>query len=424
MTAIEADGSKISARLVEWWGKGVFAFLCFSILLLAVGRFEFPLSGTRFSAWSVSRTTFIFWLIWKILIWFRLGRRNLGLNKNSFPLALLAFFAVVTASLLPDFHEADDYRYLFFAVMHCVMVLDLFAEGERPKLLLLFLGLLPGVLVIRGILYNPSVLNFSLVNRFGYPLAHANSAGLLFAMSIPLALAVIASQNGWVRGVTLASLAAQFTALIFTYSRGAWLACLISLLGISLIESRLRKGVFALGLLGLVVFVAVAPLRNRLMTLVNPTPDAAIEERLRFMGGAVTVGLEHPLLGFGYGRDRLREGVKKEVADSGQLGFIPHSHNMYTELLAETGVLGLGAFMWMICANLSRLIRRARRESSPQIRILYFCLGASLIAFLVGVLGDAPFYNHDTRIFFFTLLALTYLFLRRDLPGPSGAQSD
>jgi serpin B len=32
---------------------------------------------------------------------------------------------------------------------------------------------------------------------------------------------------------------------------------------------------------------------------------------------------------------------------------------MYTELLAETGVLGLGAFMWMICANLSRLIRRA-----------------------------------------------------------------
>ena len=203
MTAIEADGSKISARLVEWWGKGVFAFLCFSILLLAVGRFEFPLSGARFSAWSVSRTTFIFWLIWKILIWFRLGRRNLGLNKNSFPLALLAFFAVVTASLLPDFHEADDYRYLFFAVMHCVMVLDLFAEGERPKLLLLFLGLLPGVLVIRGILYNPSVLNFSLVNRFGYPLAHANSAGLLFAMSIPLALAVIASQKGWVRGVTL-----------------------------------------------------------------------------------------------------------------------------------------------------------------------------------------------------------------------------
>ena len=408
--------------LLIWWERALVSALFLSIVFLGIGRTTFFVRGASISAWSISRTTFFFWLIWKFLVWFQHGPQNFELKRDSFPVALVTFFVVVTASLLPDFHEAVDYRYLFFAVMHCVMVLDLFAEGGRPKLLLLFLGLLPGVLVIRGILYNPSVLNFSLVNRFGYPMAHPNAAGLLLAMSIPLALAIIASQKGWLHGVTLASLAAQFAGLILTYSRGAWLACLVSLLGISLMEDRLRKGVFALGLLGLVVFVAVAPLRNRLMTLVNPTADAAIEERLRFMGGAVTVGLENPLLGFGYGRDRLREGVKKEVADSGQLGFIPHSHNMYTELLAETGVLGLAAFMWMICANLSRLIRRARGGSSPQIRILYFCLSASLIAFLVGVLGDAPFYNHDTRIFFFTLLALTYLFLRRDLPGQSGGE--
>jgi len=30
-------------------------------------------------------------------------------------------------------------------------------------------------------------------------------------------------------------------------------------------------------------------------------------------------------------------------------------------------------------------------------------------------LGDVPFYNHETRIFFFTLLALSYLFLRTDI---------
>ncbi len=95
---------------------------------------------------------------------------------------------------------------------------------------------------------------------------------------------------------------------------------------------------------------------------------------------------------------------------------------MYTELLAETGIVGLSAFMWMICLNLSRLIRRARKELSAPDRILYFCLAASLIAFLVGILGDAPFYNHDTRIFFFTLLALTYLFLGFDVPGSSSRE--
>jgi O-antigen ligase len=155
-------------------------------------------------------------------------------------------------------------------------------------------------------------------------------------------------------------------------------------------------------------------LRNRLLSLIHPSADAAIEQRLRFMESAWTVGVENPVLGYGYGRDRLREGVKKEVDDAAELGFIPHSHNMYTELLAETGVLGLGAFLWMVCANLVGLLRRARSETSASSRILYFALAASLLAFLVGILGDAPFYNHDTRIFFFTLLPLTCLFLRRE----------
>ena len=100
------DGAEFPTRIVDWWGKGVFVFLCTSILLLGVGRFALPLWGGRFSAWSVSRTTFFFWLIWKFLVWFQLGRQNPGLKKDSFPIALITFFAVVTASLLPDFHEA------------------------------------------------------------------------------------------------------------------------------------------------------------------------------------------------------------------------------------------------------------------------------------------------------------------------------
>ncbi len=400
MRAVEAEGSGLSTNLVDWWGKGVFLFLCFSILLLGVGRFELPFSGARFSAWSTSRTTFFFWLIWKILIWRRLGRQNLGLNKSSLPLPLLAFFTVVTVSLLPDFHGADDYRYFLFAVLHCVMILDLFGANERPKLLLFVLGVLPGLLVIRGILSEPSVLNLSLLNRFEYPVAHPNSAGLVFSMSIPLALTIIVSQRGWLRSLTFVSLAAQFSGLILTYSRSAWLGCVVSLVAIALLESSLRKVVLALGLLGLVAFLSVAPLRSRLLSMVNPTDDLAIDERFQFMTRALAVGLENPLLGVGYGRDRLREGIKKTTADSTQIQFIPHSHNLYIELFAEIGLVGLGAFMWMILSNLSRLILRARRQLSAPIRIRYFCLGASLFAFLVSVLGDAPFYDHHTRIYF------------------------
>jgi O-antigen ligase len=415
MTHQHGEAVQPITAVVHWWGQGVFFFLVLSIFLLGIGRFELPLVRAGLSAWSISRTTFFFWLIWKIIILLRSGRGAIGLKKDWFPLPLLIFFAAVTLSLLPDFHEAADYRYFFFAMMHCVMVLDVFANGERPKFLLLLLGSLPGVLVVRGIVQNPSVLNLEQMNRFAYPMAHANPAGLLFSMSIPLAFTVIVSASGLLRTMTLSSLAAQFCGLVLTYSRGAWLASGVSLFGLTLMESRLRKTVFTLGLTALIAFATIAPLRDRLLSVLKPTNDVAIEGRLRFMTNALTVGLDRPLFGAGYGRDRLREGVRTDIPSAEQFGFIPHSHNVYTELLAETGCIGLGAFLWLILSNMTRLIRKAQNESSPSDRIRYFCLAASLIAFLVGGLGDVPFYNHETRIFFFTLLALTFLALRSDV---------
>jgi hypothetical protein len=44
------------------------------------------------------------------------------------------------------------------------------------------------------------------------------------------------------------------------------------------------------------------------------------------------------------------------------------------------------------------------------------------MAFLIGGLGDVPFYNHETRIFFFTLLALSYIVLRNDIVSQSTNQ--
>jgi O-antigen ligase len=411
MTHREGETVQPITAVVHWWGQGVFFFLVVSILLLGIGRFELPLIRTGFSAWSISRTTFFFWLIWKLLIWLRSGRGVIRIKKDWFPLPLLIFFSAVTLSLLPDFHEAADYRYFFFAVMHCVMVVDVFATPDREKLLLLLLGVLPGLLVVRGLSYSPSVFSFEQMNRFPYPFMHPNSAGLLLSMSIPLALAMIFNQNGWLRTVMLGSLGMQFAGLILTYSRGAWLASVISLPTVSLMAKSLRRGVLALGLIGLVALFAIAPLRHRVMTLEDPMGDVAVVGRLKFMTDAFMVGLEHPIFGVGYGRDRLREGVKKQIPDSQQDDFIPHSHSMYTEMLAETGIAGLGALIWMVLLNIMRLIRRARSELSPQNEMVYFCMAASLIAFLIFGLTDVPFYNHDTRIFFFTLLAMSYLAL-------------
>jgi len=149
------------------------------------------------------------------------------------------------------------------------------------------------------------------------------------------------------------------------------------------------------------------PLQQRLFTLVRPQSDFSINDRMASMEAGLRVGLDHPLLGVGYGRGRLREGLR-ELQQGGVLdiGHIAHTHNMYVELFAQTGLLGLGTFLWLLFQALSQTLNNASRFESVN-RVLALGIAAAWIAFAVTGLGDVPFYHHEIRILFFTLLALT-----------------
>lgn len=395
-------------RTIAILGKGTLISLWGSIFLLGFGRLESSLTTATASTWSISRTTFFVWLLWKLLIWIRCGSWRRAFRGLGAPAPLVFFFICVTSSLLPDFHGGADYRYFFFASMHYVMILDLFAEEKRSRILLLSIALLPGLLVIRGILYDPSVLQFAEMRRFGYPLSHPNTAGYLFALSIPLALGVAAVESARLRLLALSSFAGQLLGLVLTYSRGAWLGTGAALLALALSTRRWKEiGVIAAACL-LVLFFA-PPLQNRLMSLGRPQSDPSIEERLKVMTAGVRLGFEHPLLGAGYGRDRLREGLKSLGKNAtSEIFRVAHTHNVYVELFAETGVLGLAAFLWLLADALYKSLSQARRAAGRS-RLLHLSMAAAWIAFAVTGLGDVPFYHHEVRIFFFTMLALTHL---------------
>ena len=43
------------------------------------------------------------------------------------------------------------------------------------------------------------------------------------------------------------------------------------------------------------------------------------------------------------------------------IGHIAHTHNMYVELFAQTGLLGLGTFLWLLCHTFSKTLGSASR---------------------------------------------------------------
>jgi O-antigen ligase len=395
-------------KVIEWWQKGIFVSLCVSIVLLGTGPLDSSLPGIRVSPWSMSRTTFFLWLIWKLLTRLHYCNWELGFIKKAIPIPLILFFTFVTLSLFPDFRVAGDYRYFFFGAMHYLMIVDLFSDQKRWRLLFYLLALLPGLLAVRGILYDPLVLELDQTRRFGYPLPHPNIAGYLFAITLPLCLAIAVGEGGRRRALSLLSGGVQLLALILTYSRGSWLGWLASMLSFGVMLKRWRETWIILTIVGLFLSFAT-PLQERLVTLVRPQTDFSINERIQAIQAGVRLGLDHPVLGVGYGRGRLREGLRELQRDGVlDIGHIAHTHNMYVELFTQTGLLGLGTLLWLLGHAFYRALKNAR-QLADEGRIFQFAIAASWIAFAVTGLGDVPFFHHEVRIVFFTLLALTHL---------------
>jgi putative inorganic carbon (HCO3(-)) transporter len=154
-------------------------------------------------------------------------------------------------------------------------------------------------------------------------------------------------------------------------------------------------------------------LNQRVASVMEPRRDPALSDRMRLARDAFQLGLDHPILGVGYGRGRLKEGLKSRYQGTPSEGSpVWHTHNVYIELFAETGLLGLGAFLGLILSALWRVLVSAGARASSQ-RLVGLAIASSLTAAAVAGLGDIPFYHHEPRIFFFSLFALAYLYCQQ-----------
>lgn len=172
--------------------------------------------------------------------------------------------------------------------------------------------------------------------------------------------------------------AALTAALIMSWSRGAWLGFAAALGAMALFTPRQRPWL-GLGLVGLALVALVgawqlglmpAAISERLATSaaefqlgdvrgvdINDA-NYAVLERLAFWQAAVDMAQERPWLGIGFGNYALAYPDYALINWTTPLG---HAHNYYLNLLAETGALGLLAYLvvwlYILWDNL-RLLRR------------------------------------------------------------------
>jgi O-antigen ligase len=256
-------------------------------------------------------------------------------------------------------------------------------------------------------------------------LTNPNDLAQVLLMGLPFLVIMTFSGNNVVRRV-FASGAVMIVMYVIlkTASRGALITIGVCSLLVFFKASMLTKfKLVALGMIGVVVFVATMPpeVRSRYMTLFSSSQgkfadsnddESAIEstaERKAILIQAVKITLRRPL--FGVGPANFPD---YSAADSHASGVRAHwrmTHNTYLEWSSECGFPGVILFLAGVFFCLRRMSKTTKRfEGNPATRHLVQIAGALQFS-LLTYCASSFFASTAYEILFPTLAGLTMAFL-------------
>ncbi|MBI2154998.1 MAG: O-antigen ligase family protein [Candidatus Rokubacteria bacterium] len=228
---------------------------------------------------------------------------------------------------------------------------------------------------------------------------------LTFLAALPRVLAKGPDRRWWMApGWVVSGLA-----LVLTYTRGAWLGVLAGAAGLALLLRRVAV-VGAVGgvlVLALLLFQA-GTLQDRLRSLGDPA-DPTFRERLYMWQSGWAIALDHPLTGVGPGQ--VKPAFPRYARPEAMKKTTSHVHNTPLQILAERGLLGLAAWLWIWIAFFVHAGRILRRLGADQTRARGLVAGslAAVVGFLVGGLSEFNFGDSEVSLAAYALMALPFV---------------
>ncbi len=207
-------------------------------------------------------------------------------------------------------------------------------------------------------------------HRVTGPIFDPNYYGMFLMMVLPISVyRVLTDQDPVVRMFALLLTAPIMLTILFTYSRGAFVAMMVVFLLI-IIERRLNPYKFVPLLL--ILFLVLSPMLpdgfgDRLLTLAdvfNLDARSQTESSLRGRSSEAIVAyrmfLDNPVLGVGYDQYAANYLSYSSAVGIDRRNEQREAHTLYPEVAAETGILGVISFSAMLVALFVGM-RRARR---------------------------------------------------------------
>jgi len=189
--------------------------------------------------------------------------------------------------------------------------------------------------------------------------------------------------------------------LFFTYSRGAWISFLITNLLIVLFFSDKKTKKFSLlfFLIFMIGIIIIPTMGERFAYIFKKGGDTT---RFQVWGAAIAMFKDSFLLGKGLGSFM---GCFRQYSTN---LYIQYAHNCYLQILAETGLIGLLAFLWF----LGEIILGSYKELRLKFNRLFLGLFAAFLAFLIHIFFDTQLYALKLSILFWILASFLTVYTR------------
>ncbi len=350
-----------------------------------------------------------------------INKENLAV-KTSINAAYLTFFSISLISIFWSIDYPSSIRGIFKLIEACLLYLifvdEIKDKGHIKKVVFSLLGglCLASINSIWQILSGYDFIrHHALINNIGLmratgPFPNANVLGVYLAPLIVIAFGLVRySSQGIKKLILTLILLIALTALVFTFSRPAALAVVISVAILAVLKRDRLVIVVLLIILLVAPFIAPKNIKKWAQEVkYNPIIMLCNYDRISIYRNTINMIKHHPITGVGlntFSKNYLT--YKLPEPANAKTGNTIYAHNNFLHMAGEIGILGLLAFLWLLWQLLTACKNIYFRLDEADLKNLALCLTAGLIAFLINGLTETNLYYQRVSIMFWYLVGFT-----------------